>query len=58
MNPVAEERLAEVYSRIDTGDSVADLTAPGAVKRIRAKDRLGIGGGAGAMYLTYPEHAG
>jgi hypothetical protein len=28
------------------------------VKRIKEKDRLGVGGGAEAMYLTYPERAG
>lgn len=49
-----QERLAQVYARIDTGDSVSDLTAPGAVKRIKEKDRLGLGGGAVPMFLTYP----
>lgn len=43
-----------MYARIDTGDSVSDLTAPGAVKRIKEKDRLGLGGGAAPMFLTYP----
>ena len=37
---------------------MSDLTAPGAVKRIRERDRLGICAGAEGMYLTYPERAG
>ena len=42
---------------VRAGDSVADLTAPAAVKRIKDMDRLGIGHDVG-MYLTYPERRG
>jgi hypothetical protein len=42
-----------LYARIDHGDSVADLTAPNATKRIREMDRLGIGFEE-PKYLTYP----
>ena len=52
-----EAKIAAVYAQIDAGDSVADLTAPAAVKRIKDMDRLGIGHDVG-MYLTYPERRG
>ena len=52
-----EAKIAEVYARIDAGDTVADLTAPAAVKRIKDMDRLGIGHDVG-MYLAYPERRG
>ena len=52
-----EAKIAAVYAKIDAGDSVADLTAPAAVKRIKDMDRLGIGHDVG-MYLTYPERRG
>ena len=51
-----EAKIAEVY-QIDAGDTVADLTAPAAVKRITDMDRLGIGHDVG-MYLAYPERRG
>lgn len=52
-----EAKIAAVYAKIDAGDSVADLTAPAAVKRIKDMDWLGIGHDVG-MYLTYPERRG
>ena len=33
--PLPQERLARVYAKIDVGDTVADLTSPGAVARLR-----------------------
>ena len=52
-----EAKIAAAYARIDAGDTVADLTAPAAVKRIKDMDRLGIGHDVG-MYLAYPERRG
>ena len=53
----SEAKIAAAYARIDAGDTVADLTAPAAVKRIKDMDRLGIGHDVG-MYLAYPERRG
>lgn len=50
----AELAIAKAYAVIDRGDDVSDLTAPGAVKRIREMDRLGLTYET-PMYLTYPE---
>ncbi len=52
-----EARLARAYAVIDRGDSVDDLTAPGAVKKIREMDRMGLTARA-PRFLTYPEDAG
>ena len=37
-----EARIARAYAVIDRGDSVDDLTAPGAVRKIREMDRMGL----------------
>jgi len=50
----AELAIAKAYAVIDRGDDVSDLTAPGAVKRIREMDRLGLTYET-PTYLTYPE---
>ena len=53
----AEARIARAYAVIDRGDSVDDLTAPGAVLKIREMDRLGLTA-RGPRFLTYPEDEG
>lgn len=35
-----EEKLARIYARFDLGHTAADLTAPGAMKRLKENDRL------------------